>query len=105
MIVKNCDKCKTRFSTNFCPTCGRKYEDIEVIIPDTFTIYVNGDKESGYDKCEQMGIDPKSELGQKIVYSGYEIKIVFEILGEEIKATQVDIGDGQGICDLTPVKK
>ena len=105
MTAKICDKCETRFSSKFCPECGRKYEDVVVVIPDTFVTYVHGDKESGYDKCEQMGIDPKSDLGQKICYSGYEIKVVFEILGEDIKATHVDVGDGQGLCDISPTKK
>jgi hypothetical protein len=105
MTSKICDKCQTRFSTNFCPSCGRKYEDIVVVIPDTFVTYIHGDKESGYGKCEEMGIESDSKLGQKIAYSGYEIKVVFEILGEEIKGVQVDVGDGQGLCDIVPIKK
>lgn len=105
MVAKICDKCETRFSSNFCPNCGRNYDEIEVIIPDTFDSYVHGNKETGYSKCEELGIDPESKLGEKLIYINYEVKIVYEIIRDEIKAIQVDAGDGQGLQNLVPIKK
>lgn len=105
MNPKTCDVCGKVFSTNFCPDCGRKYEDIVVNIPTMIKTYVHGSKEDGYQLCEDYGIDPKSKLGQKLIYINYEVKIMYEIVDDKLVARQVDTGDGQGFCDLVPTKK
>ena len=104
MIPKTCDQCGKVFSTKFCPECGRKYEDITVNIPVEITSYVHGDKETGYEYCEQYGIDPKSKLGEKLIYLNYEVKLVYEIVGDKPILKKVNAGDGQGLCDVTPLR-
>lgn len=99
-----CSICGKVFSTKFCPDCGLKYDDVKKTdLPVYVTIYVNGDKESGYEKLEELGIDDKSKLGEKIIYAGYEVKLVFKIVGDDLLLHQVDVGDGQGLLHV--VKK
>ena len=102
MKPKTCDQCKKVFSTNFCPECGRKYEDVVINLPVTITTYVHGSKEEGCQLCEKYNIDPKSELGKKLIYINYEIKLVYAIEGNEIYLKRVDAGDGQKLCDVIP---
>ena len=100
MNPKTCDVCGKIFSTNFCPDCGRKYEDIVVSTPVTITTYVHGSKDDGYDLCEKYGIDPESKLGEKLIYVNYEVKIIYEIKDNKLIARQIDAGDGFGLCEI-----
>ncbi len=100
MTPKTCDKCDTIFSTNFCPNCGRKYEDIVVSVPVQITTYVHGSKEDGLSICKKYSIDPESELGHTLMYLNYEVKLVYEIVGNDIFLKQVDSGDGRSLRDV-----
>ena len=100
MNPKTCDKCGKVFSTNFCPECGRKYEDIQVSKPVTITTYIHGSKDDGYELCEKYGIDPKSKLGERFIYVNYEVKIIYEIKNDRLIARQIDSGDGFGLCEI-----
>lgn len=102
MGLIKCDKCGETFSTNFCSDCGRNREDIKVKLPIMFDTYVHSNGENG-EFCEELGIDSDSKLAEKINYLNYEVKIVYKIEGDNIRAVQVDTGDG--LCDLIPVKK
>jgi hypothetical protein len=105
MTPKTCDVCGKVFSTNFCPACGRKYDDIKVDIPVEIITYVHSNKEDGYDLCEKFGIDPKSDLGEKLIYINYEVKLVYNIVKDKLVLKQINAGDGQGLCDVIPTKK
>ena len=100
MTPKTCDKCGKIFSTNFCPDCGRKYEDIIISEPVTIETYVHGSKDDGYELCEEYGIDKESELGERLIYVNYEVKIIYEIKDNKLIARQIDSGDGQGLCQI-----
>jgi hypothetical protein len=101
-IIKRCD-CGNLFSTNFCPECGRKYDDIKIIVPHEFTTYVHGDKESGYILSQELGIEPKSDLGKKLIGCTYKIKLIYEIKGEDIFLKQIDPGDGRSLLNVIPI--
>lgn len=105
MHPKTCDSCGKVFSTKFCPDCGRAWEDVIISKPVTIKGYSHGSKESGYDLCEKHGINPKSKLGEAIIYMGYEVEIIYEIVGNKLVAKQVNVGDEQGLCDIVPIKK
>lgn len=99
-----CHVCDTVFTSNFCPECGLKYDDVKKPeVPTFITMYVNGDKEDGYHTCNKLRIDEKSKLGQQIISATYEIKLIYKIDGEKLLLHQVDAGDGQGLLDV--VKK
>ena len=96
-----CHECGEIFSTNFCPNCGLKYEDVKKQdVPVTIKTYVHGDKEDGYGLCDEYGIDPKSELGKKLIYCNYEVKLIYRIDGDKLILQQVDAGDGQGLLNV-----
>ena len=63
-------------------------------------MYSHGDRENGYEKVNELGIDEKSELGQHIIYAGYEVKLIYRIDGDKLLLHQVDAGDGQGLLDV-----
>ncbi len=105
MILKTCDVCRNVFSTNFCPDCGKKYDDIKVDIPVELTTYVHGSKEEGRSYCEELGVDLDSNLGEKLIYINYEVKLVYNIVKDKLVLKQIDAGDGQGLCDVIPIKK
>ena len=104
MNPKTCDQCGKVFSTKFCPECGRKYEDILISKPVTVTTYVHGSKEDGFDICGQYDIDPDSELGKRLIYINYEVKLIYEIVNDKPILNQVDAGDGRGLCVVIPIK-
>ena len=105
MYPKTCDICGKIFSTKFCPDCGRKYDEIvkpEII---TITTYIHGSKENGYNLCEKYDVDPKSKLGQKLVYLNCEVKLIYEIIDDKLIIKQINAGDGQKLCNVVPIKK
>ena len=103
MHPKTCDSCGKVFSTKFCPECGRAWEDILVSKPVSIKSYVHGDKEDGYQLCDEYDIDPDSELGQQLIYLNYEVKLIYEVDGDKLILKKVDVGDG--LCDVVPIKK
>jgi hypothetical protein len=105
MTPKACDVCSTVFTTKFCPECGRKYEDVVVNVPVSITTHVQGSKDDGYDLCEKYGVDPKSKLGERMIYLNYDVKLVYEIVDDKLILKQVDAGDGQKMCNVIPTKQ
>jgi hypothetical protein len=94
-------ECGKIFSTKFCPDCGMKFEDVKKKeIPAFVTMYVHGDKETGYGYAEKFGIDPDSELGKEFIYANYEVKTIYKIVGNKLLLHQVDAGDGQGLLNV-----
>ena len=88
-----CHSCGTVFTSNFCPDCGMKYEDVKKQeLPILIETYVHGNKEDGYELCSEYGIDDKSKLGQDLVYCNYEVKLVYRIEGDKLLLHQVDAG-------------
>jgi hypothetical protein len=104
-LQKVCDNCKTRFASKYCPECGKSYDDITIEVPTTITTYAHSDKETGFGYCEKYGVDPDSKLGETLIYLNYEIKLIYEIVGNKVILKQVDAGDGQGLCDVVSTKK
>ena len=96
-----CHECGEIFSSNFCPNCGLKYEDVKKQqLPIFIETYLHGDKEDGYELCDEFGIDPNSKLGEKLIYCNYEIKLIYKIDGDKLLLHQVDVGDGQGLLNV-----
>lgn len=96
-----CHECGEIFSSNFCPNCGLKYEDVKKQqLPIFIETYLHGDKEDGYELCDKFGIDPNSKLGEKLIYCNYDIKLIYKIDGDKLLLHQVDVGDGQGLLNV-----
>lgn len=101
---KKCDVCGNIFSTMFCSDCGRNYDEIEVNLPVEITTYVHGSKSDGLELCREYGVDPETDLGEKLIYLNYEVKLVYEIIDNKPILKKVNAGDGQGLCEVVPIK-
>lgn len=101
MEIIKCDKCGEVFTSKFCPECGKNREDIKVKVPVVFDTYVHGQGEND-ELYAELGIDADSMQAEVIRQLNYEVKIVYEIKDNKIRAIQFDNGDG--LCDIVPVK-
>lgn len=85
------DGCKCTFISKFCPDCGKNRNDIEIKKAVFYTTYLNEDDgDQGYEFCKKHGINPKSNLGQNIIGVNYEVKLVYKIVGDNLRLFKVN---------------
>ena len=67
MNLIKCDTegCKSTFTSQFCPDCGKNRNNIKIENPVKYITYVHdGDGDQGYEFCDKHNINPNSKLGK-----------------------------------------